>query len=137
MTETPVTTLKEQLENYTPEEQARINQRTEELKSQHHTLIEFRKALVCAREIIAAGGDARPAHGPIPQDPVETILGLLHQCVEAMGGRYSLIVELPGRAPLALTDFEVADDEFHERGAVYHELTTLKDDWLERASIPE
>ena len=73
----------------------------------------------------------------MPQDPNETILGLLHQCVEAMGGRYSLIVELPDRPPLALTDFEVADDEFHERGAVYHELTTLKDDWLDQARIAE
>ena len=54
-----------------------------------------------------------------------------------MGGRYSLIVELPGHPPLALTDFEVADDEFHERGAVYHELTTLKDDWLDQARMPE
>ena len=132
-----MTTLREQLESYTPEERARISQRTEELKRQHDTLIEFRKALVYAREIIAVGDDARPTHGPIPQDPVETILGLLHQCVEAMGGRYSLIVELPDRPPLALTDFEVADDEFHERGAVYHELTTLKDDWLDQASIPE
>ena len=130
-------THRELLNELPAEERQRIEASAQRGIMQYETLIEFRPALVYAREIIAEGADACPSHGPVPQDPNETILGLLHQCVEAMGGRYSLIVDLPDRPPLALTDFEVADDEFHERGAVYHELTTLKDDWLDQASIPE
>ncbi len=130
-------THRELLNELPAEERQRIEASAQRGIMQHQTLLDFRPALVYAREIIAQGAAACPSHGPVPQDPNETILGLLHQCVEAMGGRYSLIVELPGRPPLALTDFEVADDEFHERGAVYHELTTLKDDWLDRARIAE
>ena len=130
-------TLQDLLNEMSPAERQAHDRRVASLIQEHKTLLEFRPALVCAREVIAEGAAACPTHGPVPQDPNETILGLLHQCVEAMGGRYSLIVELPGRPPLALTDFEVADDEFHERGAVYHELTTLKDDWLDRARSSE
>ena len=130
-------TLQDLLSEMSPAERDEHDRRVAALNLQHETLLDFRPALVYAREIIAEGAAACPSHGPVPQDPNETILGLLHQCVEAMGGRYSLIVELPGRPPLALTDFEVADDEFHERGAVYHELTTLKDDWLDRSKLTD
>ena len=132
-----MTTLNEMLDTFTPEQREEIERRVRELNVQHEILDQFRIALVYAHDVIAGQNSVSADHGPVPQVPNETILGLLHQCVEAMGGRYSLIVELPGRPPLALTDFEVADDEFHERGAVYHELTTLKDDWLDQARIPE
>ena len=126
-------THRELLNELPAEERQRIEASAQRGIMQYQTLLDFRPALAYAREIIAEGAAACPSHGPVPQDPNETILGLLHQCVEATDGRYSLIVELPGRPPLALTDFEVADDEFHERGAVYHELTTLRDDWLDQA----
>ena len=120
-----------------PAERQAHDRRVAELSVQHETLDQFRAALVYAHDIISEQCSDRAKHGPVPQEANEKILGLLHQCVEAMGGRYSVIVELPGRSPLALTDFEVADDEFHERGATYHELTTLRKDWFEQSKLPQ
>lgn len=130
-------TLHDLLGEISPAERQAHDQRVEALNKQYETLLRFRKALVHAHDVIAGCPSACANHGPVPQEPNEKILGLLHQCVEAMGGRLSVIVELPDRPPLALTNFEVADDEFHERGATYHELTTMKGDWLDQASIPE
>ncbi len=130
-------TLQDLLSEMSPAERQAHDRRVEALNMQHETLREFRKALVHAHDVIAGCPSACDNHGPVPQESNEKILGLLHQCLEAMGGRLSVIVELPDRPPLALTNFEVADDEFHERGATYHELTTLKDNWLHEARLPE
>lgn len=129
-----VTTLRDILEGYTPAEREAIHRRASELRVQDETLQEFRLALAHAHDVIAGRLPDGEHHGPVPQEANEKILGLLHQCLEAMGGRYSIIIELPDRPPLALIDFEVSDDEFHERGSVYHEMAALRDDWLERAA---
>ena len=102
-------TLKDKMNNLSPERRQHIEARTAELVKEHMTLQQLRRArkLTQVRMAKTLG---------ITQDSVsrlekrsDLLLSTLRKTVQAMGGKLSLVAEFPDRPPVALSG--IADND--------------------------
>ena len=96
------TTLKEKMAQLPPERRARIEAEADRLHAEYLTLKDLRKAKALTQEQVAAALGIRQATVAQLEKRSGLLLSTLRSYVEAMGGRLRLMVEFPGRPPVAL-----------------------------------
>lgn len=83
----------------------RVLSETDRLHSEHLTLQELRKAKKFTKARLAAALDFPEATIAQMEKRSDLMLSTLRSYIEATGGKLSLIVELPDRAPVSLEVF--------------------------------
>jgi DNA-binding XRE family transcriptional regulator len=96
------TTLKEKMAQLPAERRARIEAEAERLHAEYLTLKDLRKAKALTQEQVAEVLGIRQATVAQLEKRSDLLLSTLRGYVEAMGGRLKLMVEFPGRPPVAL-----------------------------------
>jgi DNA-binding XRE family transcriptional regulator len=96
------TTLREKMAQLPPERRARIEAEADRLHAEYLTLKDLRKAKALTQEQVAAALGIRQATVAQLEKRSDLLLSTLRSYVEAMGGRLRLMVEFPGRPPVAL-----------------------------------
>ena len=96
------TTLKEKMAQLPPERRARIEAKAERLYGEYLTLKDIRKARELTQAQLAATLGIRQATVAQLEKRSDLLLSTLRGYVQAMGGRLKLVVEFPGRPPVAL-----------------------------------
>jgi len=99
------TTLKEKMAQLPPERRARIEAEADRLHAEYLTLKDLRKAKALTQEQVAAALGIRQATVAQLEKRSDLLLSTLRSYVEALGGRLRLMVEFPGRPPVALDGF--------------------------------
>ena len=93
------------------------------------SLTELRKAIERAQASIAERlGVNREDLSRLDQ-PSDLLLSTLSRYVSECGGKLNIVVEYPDRAPIALTDIRVFEDEYHDPDDADFELSSLSADW--------
>ena len=85
----------------------RILAEADRLHAEYLTLQELRKAMKLTQEQLAEMLDIRQATIAQTEKRRDLMLSTLRSYVEAMGGKLSLTVEFPDRAPVSLVGFGV------------------------------
>jgi DNA-binding XRE family transcriptional regulator len=96
------TTLRERMAQLPPERRARIEAEADRLHAEYLTLKDLRKAKALTQEQVAETLGIRQATVAQLEKRSDLLLSTLRGYVEAMGGRLRLMVEFPGRPPVAL-----------------------------------
>lgn len=95
-------TLDSMLEQFSPEERATIKRDAEAIVAQNRTLTELRKDLgITQAELAQAMGTTQGNVAQIEAKD-DVMISTIARVVEALGGRLSLLAELPGRDPVRL-----------------------------------
>ena len=98
--------------NKIPEDRkARIQTRTEELEAEYLTLQELRKRTGLTQASVSKGLHMPQSNVSRLEKSSDMLLSTLRAYVEAIGGKLTLTVELPGKAPIALTGLGDLIDE--------------------------
>jgi transcriptional regulator with XRE-family HTH domain len=96
------TTLREKLAQLPPERRGRIEAEADRLHGEYLTLKDIRKARELTQAQLAETLGVRQATVAQLEKRSDLLLSTLRGYVEAMGGRLRLMVEFPGRPPVAL-----------------------------------
>ncbi|PLW76552.1 helix-turn-helix domain-containing protein [Cohaesibacter celericrescens] len=103
------TSLKDKMNQLSPDRQARINAEADRLHEEYLTLQQLRKAKDMTQVQLAETLGIRQASVAQMEKRSDLMLSTLRSYVEAMGGKLNLMVEFPDRAPVlldGLTDTE-------------------------------
>ena len=109
------TTLREKMAQLPPGRRARIEAEADRLHGEYLTLRDLRKAKELTQEQVAETLGIRQATVAQLEKRSDLLLSTLRSYVEAMGGRLRLLVEFPGRPPIALEGLGDADEPSRER----------------------
>lgn len=105
------TTLKEKLDQLPPKRRAKIEAETDRLYAEYQTLKELRKARELTQVKLAEALNVRQATVAKMERRSDLMISTLRGYVEGMGGKLSLVVEFPGKKPVALRGLAEADEE--------------------------
>ncbi len=100
-----VKTLNEKLSELPAARRERILSETDRLHAKYLTLQELRKAMELTQEQLAEMLDIRQATIAQTEKRKDLMISTLRSYVEAMGGKLSLTVEIPGRKSVSLVGF--------------------------------
>ncbi len=100
-----VKTLNEKLSELPAARRERILSETDRLHAEYLTLQELRKAMELTQEQLAEMLDIRQATIAQTEKRKDLMISTLRSYVEAMGGKLSLTVEIPGRKSVSLVGF--------------------------------
>ena len=103
--------LKEKLDALPGARRDRILAEADRLRAEYLTLQELRKAKKLAQTQLAEILDIRQAAIVQIEKQNDLMLSILRSHVEAMGGKLSLTVEFPDRAPVSLESFGDTNEE--------------------------
>jgi DNA-binding XRE family transcriptional regulator len=109
------TTLEEKMAQLPPERRARIEAEAERLYGEYLTLKDIRKAKELTQAQLAEALGIRQATVAQLEKRSDLLLSTLRGYVQAMGGRLKLVVEFPGRPPVALEGLGDPDDPSFSR----------------------
>ena len=94
--------IEEVLEDFTPEQRERIDQRTEELLREYYTLEALRKARDLTQKTLAERLNINQENVSRLERRSDIMLSTLRNHIKAMGGDLSLVVQFPGQEPVQL-----------------------------------
>lgn len=109
--------LKEKLDALPGAQRDRILAEADRLRAEYLTLQELRKAKKLAQTQLAEILDIRQAAIVQIEKQNDLMLSILRSHVEAMGGKLSLTVEFPDRAPVSLEGFGDTEEPPRKRTA--------------------
>jgi transcriptional regulator with XRE-family HTH domain len=118
------TTLKEKMAQLPPERRARIEAEAERLHGEYLTLKDVRKARELTQAQLAEALGIRQATVAQLEKRSDLLLSTLRGYVEAMGGRLKLVIEFPGRPPVALEGLGDTDEPSSQREIMHAEQPT-------------
>jgi transcriptional regulator with XRE-family HTH domain len=104
------TTLKEKMAQLPPERRAHIEAEAERLHGEYLTLKDVRKARELTQAQLAATLGIRQATVAQLEKRSDLLLSTLRGYVQAMGGRLKIVIEFPGRPPVALEGLGDTDE---------------------------
>ena len=112
-------TLKDVMDGLAPERRAGIEARADELLLEFLTLKKLRSQMETTQTVLARNMGVEQATIAQLEQRKDIHVSTLRKYVEALGGTLSIIADLPGQGPLALTglgDRRLAnvDDDTHE-----------------------
>ena len=100
MTKGPV--LKKLWDKFPEDRKTRIQARTEELDAEYLNLQELRKKAGLTQASVSKGLNMPQSNVSRLEKSSDMLLSTLRSYVEAVGGKLTLTVELPGKAPISL-----------------------------------
>lgn len=95
-------TLREKMDRLDAGRRARIEAEAEQLHAEYLTLQELRKAQALTQVQLAETLGVQQATVAKYERQSDLLLSTLASYVEAMGGKLNLVVEFPGKSPVAL-----------------------------------
>lgn len=122
-------THEEMLKSFTEEERREIDRLSQLLRLELESLDSLRRAI---EQTQASIGERLGANGEDVshlEQPSDLLLSTLSRYVAECGGKLNIVVEFPDRAPIALTDIRVFEDEYHDPDDADFELSSLSADW--------
>lgn len=103
-------TLQDKLATLDPARRANIEAEADRLHAEYLTLQELRKAKAITQVQLAQTLGVQQATVAKYERQSDLLLSTLSRYVEAMGGKLKLVVEFPGKPPVALDGLGVTDD---------------------------
>jgi transcriptional regulator with XRE-family HTH domain len=94
--------LEKMLEEFTPEERARIDRNAADIVAQNRTLAQLRKSLNLTQAELAKALKTTQANVAQIEGKKDVMVSTLARMVKAMGGSLQLTVNVPGHEPVAL-----------------------------------
>lgn len=122
-------TLEEMMESFTEEERREIDRLSLQLELEWQSLMQLREAIEQAQASIGERLGVNQEDISHLEQPSDLLLSTLSRYVAECGGKLNIVVEYPDRAPLALTDIRVFEDEYHDLDDADFELSSLSADW--------
>ena len=111
-------TLQEKLASLDPARRAAIEAEADRLHTEYLTLQELRKAKALTQVQLAESLGIQQATVAKYERQSDLLLSTLRSYVRAMGGNLKLLVEFPGKAPVALEGLGDTDEPRRRRGTV-------------------
>jgi transcriptional regulator with XRE-family HTH domain len=111
--------------DFTPEERARVDARTEELIEEQLTLRDLRQARNLTQERMARLMGVEQENVSRLERRADLLLSTLSNYVTAMGGKLRLVAEFPNRRPIAIGLGDIVDDQADKLGR--RDRAALKD----------
>lgn len=102
--------LRDKLETLTPERRAGIEAEADRLHAEYMSLQALRKARDLTQVQLAATLGVQQATVAKYERQSDLLISTLDSYVRAMGGKLSLVVEFPGREPIALEGIGDSDE---------------------------
>ncbi|MDE0153190.1 MAG: XRE family transcriptional regulator [Gammaproteobacteria bacterium] len=103
-------TLEEVLNQLSPEQRKKIDERTDELIAEIMSLRDLRKVREKTQEHVAEVLEITQENVSRIERRRDLLVSTLRRHVEALGGRLSLIAKFPDRPPVELTGIADSDD---------------------------
>jgi DNA-binding XRE family transcriptional regulator len=103
-------TLEDFMQDFTPEERARVATRTAELVEEELTLRDLRQARHLTQERMAALMGVEQENVSRLERRADLLLSTLSSYVTAMGGKLRLIAEFPNRHPVVIALVDITGD---------------------------
>ena len=122
-------TLEEMMETFTEEERREIDRLSQQLELEWQSLTELREAIEQTQASIGERLGVNREDLSRLEQPSDLLLSTLSRHVAECGGKLNIVVEYPDRAPIALTDIRVFEDEYHDPDDAEFELSSLSTDW--------
>ncbi len=122
-------THEEMLESFTEEERREIDRLSQLLRLELESLDNFRRAIEQTQASIGERLGVNREDLSHLEQPSDLLLSTLSRYVAECGGKLNIVVEYPDRAPIALTDIRVFEDEYHDPDDADFELSSLSADW--------
>jgi transcriptional regulator with XRE-family HTH domain len=107
-------TIDEAIDMLPADRRAKVEARAAELIAEELSLRELRKAMRLTQAELAKRLGVRQDTISRAEQRADMLLSTLQSYVEAMGGRLSLVAELPNRPPVRIKGFRVLADESEE-----------------------
>ncbi|MXY32971.1 MAG: transcriptional regulator [Boseongicola sp. SB0664_bin_43] len=114
-----MSTLTDRMDKLPLARRNKIEERARELIAEEMSLRDLRKARKQTQVRVAEALGINQENVSRLERRSDRLISTLSDCVEAMGGKLSLVVEFPDRRPVALTGIAALDDlsERHVEGA--------------------
>ncbi len=122
-------TLEEMMETFTEEERREIDRLSHQMELEWQSLTELRRAIERTQTSLGERLGVKQEDLSRFEQPSDLLLSTLSRYLAECGGKLSIVVEYPDRAPIALTDIRVFEDEHHDPDDADFELTSLSPDW--------
>ncbi len=123
------TTLEDLLNEMSPERRRQVDEMTAVLLSELDSLDNLRRAIERAQASIGERLGVNREDLSRLEQPSDLLLSTLSRYVAECGGKLNIVVEFPDRAPIALTDIRVFEDDYHDPDDADFELSSLSADW--------
>ena len=108
--------LREIMDEFSDEDKKWIKRRTQELILEENTRQDLRKARAKTQAHIAKELGISQKDVSCIEEHTDLLLSTLADCVEAMGGKLSLVAEFPDRPPVILTGIAALDGDNPVKG---------------------
>lgn len=122
-------THEEMLKSFTEEERREIDRLSQLLRLELESLDSLRRAIEQTQASIGERLGVNREDLSRLEQPSDLLLSTLSRYVAECGGKLNIVVEFPDRAPIALTDIRVFEDEYHDPDDADFELSSLSADW--------
>lgn len=122
-------TLEDILNEMSPEDRQRVDAMTAVLLSELESLDNLRRAIEQTQASIGERLGVNREDLSRLEQPSDLLLSTLSRHVAECGGKLNIVVEYPDRAPIALTDIRVFEDDYHDPDDAEFELSSLSTDW--------